>query len=398
MRILFLTNFFPPPELGGYEQDCATVASAFAARGHHVDVLTSTEGSGAAPPNGVTLHRDLQLYLSEHNLLRPPLLRRVALERSNQRSLHRALTSARPDVVSVWNMGAMSQGLLSAVADTRTPVVFVVFNDWLVWGVDQDAWMSMWRGRRTGRAVAAVVGLPTRLPDLDAMGRFCFISDATRTRAREHTSWRFPRSDVIPSGIDDRLFTRSGTASRRRTWDGQLLYVGRIDREKGIETILRSLERLPDTVLKVVGGGDPRYRSELEDLAEQLGVAGRVRWTGPVRRAALPTIYAKADALVFPSRWEEPFGLVPLEAMACGTPVVATSTGGSGDYLSHDENALVFARDDATELAEQLERLAGSPELRDRVTAGGIATAARFPIGSLVSSLEAIHLAEAGRG
>jgi glycosyltransferase involved in cell wall biosynthesis len=87
--------------------------------------------------------------------------------------------------------------------------------------------------------------------------------------------------------------------------------------------------------------------------------------------------YAAADVLVFPVEWEEPWGLVPLEAMASGVPVVATGAGGSGEYLRDGENSVLFPAGDEAALARALSELAGDPERRESLRRGGLQTAAR---------------------
>ena len=99
---------------------------------------------------------------------------------------------------------------------------------------------------------------------------------------------------------------------------------------------------------------------------------------GHARRAELLAAYAEADAVVFPVLWDEPWGLVPLEAMARGRPVAATGRGGSGEYLRDGENCLLFEAGDAAELAAAVRRLAGDAQLRERLVAGGLATAPRY--------------------
>jgi glycosyltransferase involved in cell wall biosynthesis len=111
-------------------------------------------------------------------------------------------------------------------------------------------------------------------------------------------------------------------------------------------------------------------------MARARGLEDRVRFDGPVARSRLAEAYGEADALVFPVRWNEPFGLVPLEAMSCGTPVVATGTGGSAEYLADGSNCLLFERDQPAALAAAVRRLAGDAQLRARLRAGGLETAA----------------------
>jgi glycosyltransferase involved in cell wall biosynthesis len=99
-----------------------------------------------------------------------------------------------------------------------------------------------------------------------------------------------------------------------------------------------------------------------------------------VDRDRLPDTFAEHDALLFPVRWEEPWGLVPLEAMAVGLLVVASGRGGSAEYFDDGENCLLADPDAGPQpLADALWRLADDDELRGRLRAGGLATAERYP-------------------
>jgi glycosyltransferase involved in cell wall biosynthesis len=131
-----------------------------------------------------------------------------------------------------------------------------------------------------------------------------------------------------------------------------------------------ALALLPDgAVLTVQGDGDPDYVRRLRDRVA-LSAAPRER---------LPEVYAAADAVVFPVQWNEPWGVVPLEAMTVGRPVVASGTGGSAEYLRHGENCLIYAPAESPDaLAAALHELAGDAELRARLVAGGLDTAAPF--------------------
>jgi D-inositol-3-phosphate glycosyltransferase len=145
------------------------------------------------------------------------------------------------------------------------------------------------------------------------------------------------RITVVPCGVDLSLFRPDGPALPRPPGH-RLLVVSRLVERKGIGDVVAALARLPGTELVVAGGppadelaGDPEAR-RLTALAERLGVAGRVRLLGRVGRGDLPALYRSAD-LVVSVPWYEPFGIVPLEAMACGVPVVVSAVGGLVDTV-----------------------------------------------------------------
>jgi glycosyltransferase involved in cell wall biosynthesis len=221
----------------------------------------------------------------------------------------------------------------------------------MVYGPDADAWT------RLRRRVPLL-----RAPDLTGT-RWLFISDAVRARAPVP-------GEVVRPGVDPAAFPFRPAG----TWGWRLACIGRVEPRKGIAVAVEALAALPEATL-TVDGPDEGHRADLEALAGRLGVAGRLRFTRtPADRVA--GAYAAADAVLFPVTWPEPWGLVPLEAMSVGRPVVATGTGGSGEYLRDGENALLAAPGDAAALAAAVRRLAATEALRARLVAGGRATAA----------------------
>jgi D-inositol-3-phosphate glycosyltransferase len=228
-----------------------------------------------------------------------------------------------------------------------------------------------------------------------------FVSEYTKRRSLGLS--RFPvRPDapVIPPGIDPADFPVLDLASARAAaaeWDWTVLYVGRLDPVKGVETLVRAVARLGDEVtLTLMGGGSAEYAARLRDLAAQLGVIDRMTF-GRCARHELGEHYRAADVVVFPSEWEEPFGLVPLESMACGTPVVATATGGAEDFLVDGGNSVLFRKGDPKDLVRALTRIATDDDLRAAVVAGGLETARARTIDRYAEELLALHEA-AGAG
>jgi glycogen(starch) synthase len=398
MRILVLTNMYPPHAYGGYERSCRDVVERWRDRGHEVMVLTSSIRVGDADAregrDSSFVRRELEIYWRDHELLRPALLRRFRIERANIAALDRALSEFEPQVTSVWAMGAMSMGLLSHLASRSVPVVSVVCDEWPVYGPAVDAWLSpLERRRGLARVVGVLSRLPTSAPPIDQMGPSCFVSRFLLDKVREASRWSFPGATVVYSGVAYEEFAHAQPVGE---WCWRLLYVGRIDPRKGIDTAIGALARLPrESTLTVCGRGDERHLEELKTLAKELGLSSRVSFTSSAR-SSVWTQYAQADAVVFPPVWDEPFGLVPLEAMATATPVVATATGGSAEFLVDRRNCLVFERGDAESLAARLTELARDERLRRKLVDGGLETAERFSADTLAEVLERWHLYASG--
>ena len=154
------------------------------------------------------------------------------------------------------------------------------------------------------------------------------------------------RIRIVPGGVDTELFRPLARQPARAALgfgpEKQLLFVGRIQRLKGLDLLLQSFRKLldgwrhgPSPRLTIVGGGVPDEEPNpesveivrLKRVAEELGLDGLVRFAGAVPHDELPSYYSAADVVVVPSLYES-FGLVALEAMACGTPVVASRVGG----------------------------------------------------------------------
>lgn len=380
MRILAVGNMYPPHHVGGYETMWQAAMDRARAAGHDVRVVVSDHrepGVRAEQEPGV--HRTLRWYWDQARYEFPCLsrLERLQIERHNGRELARHLREFRPDLVTWWSMGCMSLSLIERTRRAAIPAVFVVHDDWVVYGRELDQWLRMWRGRRRALAPAAerLLGTPTDV-DLDHAGRFVFNSRYTLGRARQ-SGLRAPSTVVYP-GIDERFLDPLDP----QPWSWRLAYMGRIDRHKGIDTAVRALAELPAQArLSIWGAGDESYVAEMRGLAEELGVGRRVSFEGWAGVDGLTQAYRDADVVVFPVRWEEPFGLVPLEAMGAGRPVVTTARGGTAEFVRHEENALVFEADDASGLAAAVRRLAGEPELLAQLRDGGRQTAARFTVG-----------------
>jgi glycosyltransferase involved in cell wall biosynthesis len=193
---------------------------------------------------------------------------------------------------------------------------------------------------------------------------------------------------VAPCGVDLTLFTPDGdtadTNTERRGARHRIVCVGRLVPRKGFDLVIRAMALLADkgeddVELVIVGGadaasfaGDPETK-RLSELAKELGVDERVHLRGQLPQAHMPAVLRSAD-LVVCSPWYEPFGIVPLEAMACGVPVVAAAVGGLTDSIVHGVTGLHVPPKDPEAIAEAVCALLGDPE---RLQAFGAAGRAR---------------------
>jgi D-inositol-3-phosphate glycosyltransferase len=186
---------------------------------------------------------------------------------------------------------------------------------------------------------------------------------------------------VIPGGVDLERFSPRPQAQARAELglnvdEKILLFVGRIQRLKVPEILLRAFARLNDVParLLVVGGqpgnsNESREIARLQHLAARLGIEQRTTFVGAVPHERLPLYYAAADATVMPSSYES-FGLVAVESLACGTPLVATRVGGLTSIVRDGETGLLVPWRDADLFAERLRQILEDDRLRRRLAAG----------------------------
>jgi glycogen(starch) synthase len=375
MRVLTVGNLYPPHHFGGYEQVWASAVTHLRGQGHEVEVLaTGYRHPGVADGSEPGIHRDLRWYWRDHDFARFSYRERVQVERNNHRQLDRRLRSLRPDVLSFWSMGGMSHSLIEAGRRRGLPMVAFVHDQWLDYGRATDQWTRMFAARRYRPAapvVRALSGLPTTVA-YGRAGRYVFVSEFIRRKALA-LGLELTDTAVAPSGIAP-VFRPAEAAT---PWRWRLLYVGRLHPDKGIEEAVQCLRHLPaEATLTFAGQWDPRDERALARVVDELGMRERVSMLGHLSPEAVADLYRDADALVFPVRWDEPWGLVPIEAMACGCPVIATGRGGSSEYLREGENCLLVGVRDPVALAKAVTRLAGDPGLREHLFSGGLTTAA----------------------
>ncbi|WP_175407406.1 glycosyltransferase [Streptomyces sp. TRM64462] len=349
-------------DAGGQNVHVARLAEGLADRGHEVTVFTRRDGT--LLPAEVEMRPGVVVH---HVPVGPPepvpkdeLLPYMA---EFGRYMVDELRERPPDVVHAhfWMSGVAS---LAATRVLRVPLL-----------VTYHALGTVKRRHQK----AADTSPPERISCERQIGLGCDRVVATcQDEVRE--LWRMhiapDRVSVVPCGVDPEQFSPAGPVAERGQARYRLLQLGRLVPRKGAAVSITALTRLPDAELVIVGGpppeqldADPEVR-RLRDVARLAGVADRVRFTGAVSRDAVAPLLRSADVVVCPADYE-PFGIVPLEAMACARPVVASAVGGQLDTVDDPRCGRLVPPRDPDALARAVAEFLADPQLRAVCGAAG---------------------------
>ena len=376
MKILVVTNLYPPDHVGGYELGCQDVVLKLRTRGHEVHVLAGSQGGSGAAGNSEGVERTLRIEWGRH----------TASKREECRKLGDAVTKHQPDVIYFWNQAGLSYwlALYARWSLRRKTAFFLSDTNFVTWRVAAFLARRASGKGKFARMLNVVFARTILLGGYPIIGgQTCHFASRFLKEWAEKQGIRVAANSIIAHwGIEQRLFA----AEPRERWPvGRLLYAGQIIPEKGVHTAISALGLLAQEPgmellsLDIAGGCQyPDYEKKLRDLARTAGVAERVRFLGRVQREQIAAVYREHDVLVFPSEWLEPFAITPLEAITAGMAVAATNTGGSGELLRDGETAAVFEAGNAQACADAIRRLATNRELFEKVRANAAREVAAY--------------------
>jgi glycosyltransferase involved in cell wall biosynthesis len=349
MRVLFLTHSFP--RVLGDAPGSFVLRLAHALREENIDVHVVAPGAG-----GLSAVDSFDGVGVERFRYAPRRYETLAYSGTMAEDVRTSL-SAKLALV-----GFLGSEFRSAVGAARRFEPDLVHAHWWFPGGLVGSWLN---GLRHVPLVTTLHGTDVRLARGVSVARPLFRHVLARSAAVTTVShWLasearalVPHTEpiVAPMPVADELFTPGGTRS-----EGRLLFVGRLNRQKGIEHLLRALAAMRRPAqLDVVGSGPDE--AELRALAGELGVGDRIHWHGSLPQSALAEFYRRAAALVVPSR-EEGLGLVAVEALLCETPVVASDSGGVTDVVRHDRTGVLVPPGDPEAIAAAVDNLLDRPD------------------------------------
>ncbi len=370
-------------DAGGQNVHVAALATALARHGHEINVFTRRESPrqpDAVPfAPGVTVRHvpagpprplpkddllrympDFAYWLAARWREQPPEVAHAHFWMSGIAAVWAAARRPVPVVQTFHALGSVKRRW-QADADTSPPQ-----------RLDVEAAV-------TRRATAIIATCTDEVSELAAYG------------ARPETMY------VVPCGIDGDRFRPGPDAGAAVRSPARVLTLGRLVPRKGNDTVIAAIAGMPGTELVIAGGPDPAQLhrdpevARLGRVAEEHGAADQVRFTGRVPHDDVPALLRSADVVVS-APWYEPFGIVPVEAMACGRAVVVSAVGGHLDTVEDGVTGRLVPPRDRSALAATLRQLLADPGLRRRLGAAGAARAAtRYSWDKIAAETEAVY-------
>jgi glycosyltransferase involved in cell wall biosynthesis len=366
VRILVVSNLYPPAIRGGYEIECAGVVSYLRDRGDDVRVITSTQGRAEQDEGSVVR----VLPLLDHGLR--ARLTAPADAVAGARAMRNQIGRFRPDLAFVWNGASIPHAAIHVILSSGVPTVFRVCHQWFRGLFVEDRFMR--HLPRDGYPAKHALGLlaravnqhpSLRLDPLEGVPvAISWVSDFIR------------RVVIVPEGLAPVLERTINPATdrhgefasvvRHESRTPLIVFLGRLTREKGSDVLIEAVGLMARDGLRprvvIAGHGSRSDLARLRRVAELAGVTDLCEFAGQLDTAAIRELFGAATVLAIPSTWAEPFGLVLIEGALARVPLVASRVGGIPEILSEDDEILLVPPLDRAELAKALVRTIRLPE------------------------------------
>lgn len=352
LRILILTNLYPPQAIGGYERAIADYARILCQRGHQVLVLTSNTQEhrvnyildSSEPPvkNCFTLtgtwNNGQALWFSSEEL--------APINSQNQTILIEEIKTFQPQVCLAGNIDFLGLELLEIILSLRIPIAHYVMNANPGYFPEQTPQTSYYQYITCSHWLKE---------HLQAQG---YPTETTQTIYPGAAVAEFYQPELPPR---DRL---------------RIAYASLVMPYKGADILVAALSLLHTLGVEftaTIAGGNfqPEFVEALQEMVKSEGLTEKIQFPGVLSRQELKQLYRTHNVLVFPSRFAEPFGISQIEAMAAGLTLVTSATGGAKEIIEHEKDGLIFESENPLDLADILSSLPQFPQEWEAITSQG---------------------------
>ncbi|ARV58261.1 hypothetical protein BZZ01_06090 [Nostocales cyanobacterium HT-58-2] len=335
LRILIITNLYPPQAIGGYERGMADCARLLAHRGHTVLVLTSnTEKYGTnytTTDTEPSVNRCLYLcgaWTKEgtHWFSAEQVLTRTFY---NRQTVALEVQTFKPDVCLVGNIDFLGLELIEKILANEIPVAHYVMN--------------------------ANPGYVAELAPNSKLHQYITCSNWIREGLNQQGYPVETAQTIYPGAAVDEFY-QAELPPRDRL---RIAYASLVMHYKGADVLIEALSLLHAAGVEfsaTIAGGtlQPQFVQALQEFVESEGMQDKVKFPGVLSRQQLKELYRSHNVLVFPSRFQEPFGISQIEAMAAGLTLVTSGTGGAGEIVENGKDGLIFESENPLDLANVL--------------------------------------------
>lgn len=349
---------------GGVQVHVGQLSHHLRERGHDVVVL--------APGDRPGFREDARVVGRPYAVHVNGSVARLCFSRRSSRVVRKALETFRPDIIHVHDPLTPSTAMLG-VLHANAPVV-ATFHSYFA------------RDHFEGKIYTAIA--PLLRPVWKRVKRRLAVSEAARYSVCSRMG--DAPVEIVPNGADIQIFANAAPAQDLSP-GRRLLFVGRLEPRKGFPVAVKAFAELapqyPDLQLVVVGDGEER--NAIDALPPQ--VRQRVRMLGKVSYEALPTYHRASDVFVSPATGSESFGIVLVEAMAAGLPLVASDIAGYREVARHESEGLLVQPSDPAALAAGVRRLLDNPAFAARLSANGMRRSHAFAWDRIIDRLEVVY-------
>jgi glycogen(starch) synthase len=380
-RIIRMVALYPPYIVGGNEMLTRDITEVLLARGHEIHVLTARGRQLDGIPHihqvfNYSLDCKDEIFRGGRRLSPLELFHHHVFDPVTYRNVRHVVQQLRPDLIVADNLFMASAAPLLAVRDAPCPVVAQVADKWLLfilidWGLAVQPGTPL--RRLAADAVRVLVQRPiarcVRLDGIVTVSNFIrgLYVDAGFPPEVLETKYLGIHNEVFfpgpPHPLNDPV---------------RLVFIGALWEGKGLQVVVQALriltqmEDMPRFHLDVFGDGTDRFKRYLRRVLHEQGVEDMVTFHGFVLWERLVQAMHQSDIFVFPSIWDEPFAITPLQALGCGLPVVVTRAGGTAEGFVDGHTALLIPPNDAQAMADAIARLVRDESLRQRLRQNGI--------------------------
>ncbi len=401
MKLLFISNYYPPFEIGGYEQLCKEVLDELNNRGYITHVVTNK--------NSITNHHvDNHIHRIINLEVNPkPFLGTLEYFWGRNKRLEESLVNfdnlARkidPDFIFIWGMWNLPIEIASHVEKKYHGKVIYYIADY--WPSLPDAYTLHWRNpashwyTRIPKKIIRNLAISKKNTNVRKNLRFeniICVSKAVKNKLSIFDP-AFNDAKVIYNGIDIEPYMYSRDS--RSTFNKnkiRFLYAGRVSKEKGIEIALNIITELKtrnfNIILTILGRCSPQYKSELNVRIREHNLETNIRWIDYLPREKMPVVYLEHDILLVPSTWEEPLPRIIQEGMAAGLIVVGSEIGGIPEIICDGINGITFPINQPQVAVNKLENIIQKTLLNAKIINNAMKTIQeRFTLSRMLDEIE----------